>query len=175
MKILALDIATTTGVAVGSAGEAPVAWSKGLGKAPDERRFSNALRLTSSLLAEHEPDLLAVEAPVGGPKTSHYLVGLLACVRGCACNRGVPIMMCSIGSVRKHFLGKSLSTRDFPSLKPAAAKRAIKEQVMARCKLLGWDVADADAADACAVWDYAMAHSAPSAAYRTTPLFGGVK
>lgn len=154
MKVLALDIATVTGCAVGVAGDKPVAWSVDLGKAPDERRFSNVLRLTSDLLAEHAPDLLAVEAPVGGPKTSHYLVGLLACVRGCAWNRSVPVEMCAIASVRKHFLGKALSTKDFPGLKPAAAKRAIKEQVMNRCALLGWNVPDADAADAAAVWDF---------------------
>lgn len=155
--ILALDIATNMGVALGKPGATPIAWSVNLGKAPDERRFSKVLTVTSSLIAEHKPDLIALEAPVGGPKTSHYLVGLVACVRGVAFNRGVRVMSCPIGAVRKHFTGRNWTARDFPGMNKGAQKAAIKAQVMARCKLLGWDVRDTDAADAAATWDYACA------------------
>jgi Holliday junction resolvasome RuvABC endonuclease subunit len=158
MIVLALDIATSTGVAVGTAGSAPVAWSEDLGRGQiDDLRFSKALALVSSLLAEHKPDLVAVEAPVGGPQTSHLLVGLVACVRGCVANRGVPLVSYHSGSVRKHFLGRVLTVRDFPALSKGKAKQAIKAEVIKRCQLLGWDVPDHDSADAAALFDYAGA------------------
>jgi Holliday junction resolvasome RuvABC endonuclease subunit len=158
MIILALDIATSTGCAVGKAGGAPVAWSVNIGKGlTDDQRFSNILRLTSQLLEQHKPDMVAIEAPVGGRDTSHLLVGLAACVRGCVANRGVPLVSYHSGSIRKHFVGRTLTTRDFPTLSKAAGKMAIKAEVMKRCKLLGWDVPDHDSADAAALFDFAGA------------------
>ncbi len=160
MKIVALDIATNTGVAVGSSGGDPVCWSEDLGKGlSEDARFSKALSLTHNLIVKHTPDLVAVEAAVGGPNTSHFLVGLLACVRGCAFNRGVPVEVYHSGSIRKHFLGKVFTARDFPGVSKGAAKAAIKAKVVQRCELLGWTVPDHDAADAAALWDYAMAMS----------------
>ena len=170
MKILALDIASNTGIAVGSVGSIPLAWSENLGKAPDERRFSNVLRLTDRLIREHKPDFIAVEAAIGGKTTSHFLVGLVACVRGCAFNRGVPCEALHLGSIRKHFLGKALTTRDFPGLSHAKAKQAIKAEVVKRCNLLGWNPPDHDSADAMALLDYALALKAPK--YQARPLGG---
>lgn len=170
MKVLALDIATNTGIAVGKSGGDPVCWSENLGKGSDDRRFSNALRLTDRLIREHEPDLVAVEAAIGGKTTSHYLVGLVACVRGCVANRGVPCESMHLGSIRKHFLGTALTTKHFPGLKHADAKKAIKAEVVKRCELLGWEVPNHDAADAAALWDYACAMKAPG--YQATPHGG---
>lgn len=168
MKILALDIATNTGVAVGENGSAPVCWSESLGQAPDERRFSNVLRLLDRLIDEHKPDLIAIEAAIGGKHASQYLIGLVACVRGCAYLNNIQSEVYYLASIRKHFLGKALSVRDFPAMTRGNAKRAIKKAVMDRCALLGWKVSDDDAADAAALWDYAMSrsitkyHAAPS-------------
>ena len=175
MKILALDIATRTGVSVGSSGEAPVSWSVDLGKGRSEdARFSKALSLTHRMIECHSPDLIAVEAAIGGPNTSHFLVGLLACVRGCAFNRGIPVEVCSIGGIRKHFLGKNLTVRDYPGLSKDQAREQIKAEVMKRCSLLGWEAADDDAADAAALFDYACATFARG--YQAKPsggLFNG--
>lgn len=157
--ILALDVATRTGICVMRKGEnRPVAWSVDLGAGRSEdARFSAALVLTHGLIEKHKPDLIAIEGAVGGPKASAYLIGLVACIRGCAANRGIPVQSYPINSIRKHFLGRALGVRDFPALKPAAAKKAIKQAVMDRCRLLGWDVPDADAADAAALGDFACA------------------
>ena len=156
MIILALDIATQTGVSVGETGGTPVSWSVDLGhKKSEDQRFSKALSLAHCLIRDHSPDLIAVEAAIGGPNTSHFLVGLLACVRGCAFNRGIPVEVCSIGAIRKHFLGRQLTVRDYPGLSKAQARTQIKAEVMKRCALLGWEAADDDAADAAALWDYA--------------------
>ena len=169
MIIVALDIATQTGIAVGSPGGKPKAWSVDLGKGRGEdARFSKALVLTHELIERYRPDLIAVEAAIGGKFASAFLIGVVACVRGVAANRGVPVRSYTSGSVRKHFLGRALAKRDFPSLKPAAATKAIKGEVIARCRLLGWEVADDNAADACALWDFACA----TAGFQTAPSGG---
>lgn len=158
MKVLALDLATVTGCAVGEPNGVPVAWSVDLGtKKSEDDRYAAALRLTHDLITKHSPSHIAVEAPVGGPKTSHYLVGLFACVRGCARARGVPLEHYSIASIRKHFVGKNLTVKDYPGLKSGQAKRAIKDTVIARCRQIGLDPEDDNCADAFALLDYALA------------------
>lgn len=170
MKILALDVATNTGICVGTPGADPRCWSVNLGKAPDERRFSNILKLTQGLIETHSPDLIVIEAFIGGKNASAYLIGLVACVRGCAANRAIKTEMVFPATVRKHFLGKAMTSRDFPGLSTAKAKLAIKGAVAERCRLLGWNVETGDEADACATWDWACATYAPR--YQAKPLGG---
>lgn len=156
--ILSLDIATRTGIAVGKPGSVPVAWSEDLGKGRSEdARLSRMLALTSQLIEEHCPDLMAVEIPAIGERANLLLIGLAACARGVACNRGVVLLPCAANSVRKHFLGRALTARDFPALSRSKAKREIKNTVIRRCALLGWGDLDGDAADAAAQWDFACA------------------
>ena len=158
-----------TGVAVGKPGNAPTTWSVSLGKVgDDDAKFSHALVLTHKLIEEHRPRLLAIEAPVGGPKASHLLIGLVACIRGVARNRGVAVATYPINSIRKHFMGRALAKRDYPALSVYAAQKAMKSEVMQRCRLLGWDVPDDNAADAAALWDFACATSGN----QTTPAGG---
>ena len=175
MIILALDLASITGVAVGSPGGAPTAWSVDLGKARlEDFRFSQALVLTHKLIERHKPDLIAIEAPVGGPKTSHFLVGLVACVRGCACNRKVRIEAYNIAAIRKHFCGGHVTSAAYGHLEPkrrkAAARAAGKNLVMQKCRMLGWDAEDDNAADACALWD--LACSLESRAHQISTIGG---
>lgn len=162
MIILALDLASVTGIAVGLPGGAPTAWSFDLGAGRSEdHRFSQALVLTHKLIERHKPDLLAIEAPVGGPKTSHFLVGLVACVRGCAFNRKVRIESYNIAAIRKHFVGGHVTSAAYKHLDPKRrkneARKAGKNLVMNRCRQLGWQCDDDNAADAAALWDYACA------------------
>lgn len=155
--VLALDVATNMGICVGTVGAAPRAWSLSLGKGGEDARFSRILTITAKLLSEHKPDLVAIEAPIGGGMKSDYLIGLAACARGVCANRGIRSEICMISSVRKHFLGKNLTAKDFPGKDRAASKRAIKAQVISRCGMLGWYVEDDDAADAAATFDFACA------------------
>lgn len=157
MKVLALDIATQTGCAFGAASTSPLLWSVDLGESRSHNaRFAKAIQLTVSLIDKYDPDLVVIEAPVGGPKTSHLLVGLWACVSGAAGHKGKRVEKHDIAAIRKHFLGKHLTVKDFPHLKSVAAKkRAIKSAVINRCNLLGWTPPDDNAADAGALWDYA--------------------
>jgi len=170
MKIVAMDIATTVGLCVGESGAKPRAWHVNLGKAPHGRRFSEVLKLTQGLIQTHEPDMIVAEAAIGGPKASAYLIGLVACVEGVCWNRGVRFESAHLGTVRKHFIGKALSVKHFPHLKPAAAKKAIKAEVMKRCDMLGWPVETDDEADAVAIWDWAQATFARG--YHAVPIGG---
>ena len=49
-------------------------------------------------------------------------------------------------SIRKHFIGRGDLKRD-----------AAKARTMERCQRLGWQIANDNEADACAVWDFARA------------------
>jgi hypothetical protein len=182
MIILALDLAGVTGVAVGSPGGAPTAWSVDLGKSRSEdARFSQALVLTHKLIETHKPDLIAIEAPVGGPKTSHFLVGLVACVRGCAFNRKVRVEAYNIASIRKHFCGGHVTSAAYghikaPRARKEAARAAGKNLVMQRCRQMGWQADDDNAADAAALWDYACALASRSHQLTSIPgLFEGAR
>lgn len=171
MRVLALDIATNCGVAFGEAGAAPRAWSVDLGKgASDPARFAKAIGLARWACERFKPDLVAIEAPVGGVKTSHLLVGMWACVLGECQRSGVNVVKCDISSVRKHFLGKHLTTKHFPGLPVHRAKAQIKLSVVNRCRALGWDIEGHDAADAAAIWDYACAVHHPN--HHTTTIGG---
>lgn len=157
MKVLAFDTAIRTGVAFGCAGGVPKCFTVDLGKAQWDVRFAKTLRMVDHFAKQFEPDLIAVEAPAAGNFTNADLVGLTVCIRAQAARLGIRCEVYAANSVRKHFLGKALRAADFPGKTRGAAKSAIKAQVIARCRMLGWVVPDADAADAGALWDYACA------------------
>ncbi len=158
MRVLTFDIATSTGVAWGTAGETPLATTHDLGKGlSDAKRFAKVIEIAGDHIETYQPDLVAYEAPVAGKHANHLLIGLVGCVAGVAASYGHDPVKIDIGSYRKHFLGKHYIKRDFPTLKDAAARKAIKQLVIDRCELLGWSPDNDDEADAMALWDYAAA------------------
>lgn len=173
MNIVALDVATRCGVAVGRPQAAPRAWSEHLGET-DDARFAQALRLTDRLIREHRPEVVVVEAAIGGEKASHLLIGLVACVRGACTARGVEVESANIGAARKHFIGQHITSASTAfrhlrsqSARKAAARKAAKEAVMNRCRALGWPVRNDDEADAVALWDYAASRRSHAHAVMT--------
>lgn len=151
--IIGLDLATTTGVAVGRAGEVPMCETKFLGEAGKSQaaRFSQMLRLTKSLIEEHRPDLIAIEKPISaGPVGKEARVqmafGLRGNVLAMANIMGVRCKEYAVQDVRQHFIGE----RNLP-------RAVAKEHVMARCGLIGWSVDNDNEGDAAAVWEYARA------------------
>lgn len=168
--VLAFDTAIKCGAAVGRPGEKPHTFTVDLGKADWNTRFSRCLRMVDHCIAKFKPDLIVVEAPAQGGFANSDLVGLTVLVRGQAALRGVRCEAIMANSVRKHFLGRALRASDFPGKSHAAAKGAIKAQVIGRCLALGWDVRDADAADAAALWDFAC--SRISKAHQITSVGG---
>ena len=76
---------------------------------------------------------------------------------GTVADEGVLVQEARIQSVRKHFLGKHLTARDFPSLSAKDSRLEIKQRVIARCNQIGWQPRSDDEADAMAIWDYGCA------------------
>lgn len=155
---MAFDIATQTGVAFGPAGGTPRVVSVDLGKGLSEaQRFSRMIRMADQFLTMHKPDLVVYEAAIGGQNSSQYLIGLVSCLRAVAADHKLDAKPVYLAGVRKHFIGKNLTVKDFPVLNRGSAKKEIKRVVMNRCRALGWDIDDDNEADACAAWDYACA------------------
>ena len=154
MKIIAFDMGTATGVAIGDSGGAPLCHTERLGKPgePHGARFAQALRMTSRLIKQHQPELVALEMPIvtgvkGSQNRAFLSMGLRGCIMGMCHARGIRFTEYPVQSIRKHFIGQG-------NMKRREAKRA----TLNRCKLLGWHAATEDEADAAAVWDDARMH-----------------
>jgi hypothetical protein len=171
-NVLAMDLATVTGWARGSVGSTPVSGSIRFGtrESGDGEVFGQAIGWMSKLLEmAPRPDIIVLEAmlPPGAKvgatnsSTRDRLAGLHAIVRGVAHIRGISEIACySVGDIRHHFIGER-------SLRRAQAKAAI----VLRCEMLGWQVVDNNAADACAAWSYACSIIDPTQALKVSPLF----
>lgn len=167
-KILAFDTAISTGCAFGVSGGKPTAWTVNLGKATWDRRFARTLLMVERYVRQFQPDLVVVEAPSQGSFGNPDLGGLATCVRAQAARMGVAVEVYYPGSIKKHFLGKGFTSKDFPHLTRPKAKAEIKRLTVARCYALGIEVQGHDEADAVALWSYAAAqHGA-----QTMPAWG---
>lgn len=110
---------------------------------------------------------VAIEAPLflGEGSNAHTigaLMQLTGAIRCVAKRAGCTINLYGSSTVRKTFIGKG-------NLKSKEAK----QQVMDRCRLLGWAFQDDNQADANAVWCHAMSLRYPTWAPLQTPLFKG--
>lgn len=183
-KIIALDLASKVGIAVGEPGAVPLLWTHPLGRVggTQDARFAACLRLTGDLIQAHGPGEIVIEKPIHGQRTraknarnpdaleaertNFFLVGLRACVRGVANLHGVPVHDHAVSTVRLHFIGHGM-------LKREAAKAA----VMARCRQLRWAPDGEDSADAAALWDYAcsMRSRSHALANQDNGLFASIR
>lgn len=139
--ILALDLATTTGVAFGPPCEPPRAWSFTVrGKHPE--KFTVFTQAIATLMRSHKPKHVVIEAPfVSKPDVARVLMGMRGVVMGAAGLYGVTAEERQISAIRKHFIGDSGGKRE-----------EAKRRVMQRCRDLGWPVQSDDEADAIALW-----------------------
>ncbi len=152
--VLALDVAQKMGVAEGRPGEVPRLTTVDFGTTDLHRFYGSLTQWMASRLIDGAPDLIAIEAPIAPSAafgyTSHdttmttiggfgILIGIIVC-------KSIPFEVVPISTWRKHFLGKG----NFPS-------KIAKAMAIDRCKLLGWDPPDHNAAEAGGIWDYAGA------------------
>jgi hypothetical protein len=151
MKVLALDIATRTGWAVGEPGATPVSGSIRFANpgAEHEVIFAEALKWVSATIKDHRPDVVVWEAPlVPGFKkgktnanTTRLLYGLPAVIGAVARLLCVPdIREVEARTVRKFFIGRN---------PPRALAKKLTKQ---RCRDVGWQPSDDNEADALAIW-----------------------
>ena len=160
-SILALDIATNLGWALGRPGERPAAGSLRVAPqgATEEEIGAGAARWLLDMLTVSPVDALYFEAPLDprhmGKRTNFstatVLIGLAFMLSTLAHMRGVArIRKVQVRDARKHFLGAHLRGEDG------------KAAVLRRCLDLGWAGSgnarfDDNAADALAVWSFACA------------------
>jgi hypothetical protein len=173
MRILALDPATTTGIADGIAGATPTLSKIRFRHTVDETAeiiFGRAALWFAGYLEADDPPIamVAIEAAlvpsqVAGVTTfdtSLIAMGLQGLFHGLARARGIDTMRAPIAAWRQFFLG---STR----MRRAEAKKA----AIRNCALLGWGDVGPDAADAAGIWSWAVAMNFPHKAPRPEPLF----
>lgn len=120
------------------------------------------------IISTYKPELIAYEAPVMGGsgrgvtmsmEVSFVLIGLAFLTETIAASYKVRCVRAHVATVRKHLLGSGRPTNP-------------KEAVMARCKLLGFDIANHDEADATALYLWAKATYDKDFRYeKATPLF----
>ena len=171
MKLMALDLATNTGVAIGDVSGSPLCHSESLGKAAGSQgaRFSEALYMTRRLIEQHKPDAIAIEAAVitgvvGGQARLESALGIRGVVMCVAHVKRVAVYEHAVVSIRKHFIGSG-------KVKRAEAKAA----TIARCRQLGWHVANDNEADAAALWDFTRAKLRLGATPSAGGLFDGAR
>jgi crossover junction endodeoxyribonuclease RuvC len=171
MIIMALDLASTSGWAVGEPGSTPAHGSHRFASAgaSHESIFAAAIKWTSDQITHYAPSLIVWEAPLAtsmkrgttNVNTTTLLYGLPAVVGAVAYLRGVyDVRKADTKSVRMHFLGEN----------PKRARA--KPLLMHQCRVMGWEVEDDNEADALATWHYMCSLIEPKLALRPTPLFG---
>jgi hypothetical protein len=152
-RVLALDLATTTGWAYGTPGSIPqcghLRFSKpGTSRAATYRVFRRWLDETWGA-REEIPELIVYESPaVGmhmGGKTNvdtlKLLSGLAEHLEEWAYQK-TELREASVSQVRSHFIGQNLKSK------------IAKPMVFEQCLALGWEVETTDESDACALWHY---------------------
>jgi hypothetical protein len=151
--IIALDIASNTGIAEGFPGSVPKLHSQkfildddvsvtiGYGRAVGW--FARRLQIVEPVAVFAEE---AVPAFAFGGRTNHdatmIRLGLYGALTGVARAKGIPVVPASIARVRTVILGRS------HGFKGDEAKR----EVFRACQARGWTPANKDESDAAAVW-----------------------
>lgn len=153
IKVLALDLATSTGFAVGNVRGDPVAWTLHLKAKPHDLRFREFGLALNDVIEEHRPTHVVAEAGFvnivknkwgksqAGP-AEKVLFGLRGAAMTVAGIWGLRTEELTVGEVRKHFLG----------VVPKKSEDQ-KKAVMTRCRTVGWGYDDNNSADALALWD----------------------
>lgn len=154
MKILALDLSTTTGWACGEPGANPTHGTLRLPKTDkDIGAYAVAFtNLLGPLLDEHEPDRVCFESPIKPVVTSIYALrkttGLAYHTEFICKIRGIPCSETPMQTARST-LGCTWPKR---GLTRKQRRDHWKAEVMRLCRAMGWEPRDDNEADALCVW-----------------------
>lgn len=171
--ILALDVATNTGVAQGVAGQTPILQSLDWRRNASEdvpALCGRAARWMADRTRDNRPDLVVIEMPIApaamqGRTTNDTTMTLLA-LYGVFCGivmaKQIPLIPVAISTWRKYALGHG-------NLKTKEAKAAAVEL----CRKLRWTAHDHNAAEAGCIWLWGCSQVAPRNVQRAEPLFLG--
>src|SRR5262245_41371928 len=170
-RILALDLASRTGIAAGIAHETPclsfVDFAQP-GDRSDADVFARTVHWAADYLDQHAPHVIAIEAPV--PKFDKSLQqGIRGIVLGLAHCRHVRSLEVEVQTWRKYALGFG----NHPG-------KIAKARCVELCQRLGWELPiggkrtglpDHNAAESACIWIWACARIDPKNAIRIEPLF----
>lgn len=177
MRTLALDLATTTGFALGDTTGIIVSGSRRFPSYGDEiGRFAFAYRSwLKAGLRRHKPEMLVYEQPILGHTalyTARKLYGMawetelavIDLMKTGDLGQDFIVNEVNISDWRTHFLG-----RGYPR-----ERKELKLAVMQMCRVRGFafEEGNDNEADALAILDYALACIQPDQAILATPLFG---
>lgn len=153
MIVLALDISSKIGFAVGPPGRKPIFGTHPLPKSFDPNDFGQrfaAFRVwLLDMMILHRPNMLAFEEPIA-PRgvnmasswtTIRFLIGLVSIAEEAAGAMHVDTTEANVSTVKKHWAGSG---------------RADKRDMIAACNRMGWHVATDHEADAIGLWDYTI-------------------
>lgn len=147
--ILALDLAMSTGVALGPPNGTPRAWTVKMKGADRDDKYAFWMNEIDRIVHKYRPLHIAYEAQyIGKPNAAEWLFGLAGVTRAVAANwryayPRMTIQAVGINTARKHFTGNG-------GLQRKEAKKAVQD----RCDALGWKYKNDDESDALGIWDF---------------------
>lgn len=153
--VLALDLASKTGVAEGRLGEIPRLTTidfRGDDGLPG--LYGRATLWMAQKVRDNRPDLVVIEKPVPPSSAKGYTnhdttmitIGMFGIVCGIISCKSIRLEVAPISTWRKHFIGKG----NHPGI-------IAKQLALQRCQLLGWKASDHNSAEAGGIWDWACA------------------
>jgi len=172
--ILALDVATNTGICDGVPGCTPklstVSWRRD--KSDDVAAiYGHAIGWMAARLKDDPPALVVIERPVPpsgafgatNHQTTLITIGLFGVFCGVASAKSIEVLEAPISTWRKFALGAG-----------NLAGKVAKQRAVELCAHLSWQAQDHNAAEAACIWLYACSLRAPQVAHRPEPLFTAI-
>ncbi len=172
--IVGMDIATTTGVAYGSAIGKPSmrTWDLRKGGKSRPHRLALLAEFCFDFFGSFNVDMLFYEQGLSlaagmeiGMKEETFamLRGAIGVVEAVAAKCKIPIIKAvSVQDARRHLLGAG-----------RIPKGEGKKLVFDRCRALRWPVTNEDESDAAAIWSLGCGEANPLSSAMVTPLFSG--
>jgi len=173
MRLLALDIAATTGFAFWpSERPMPECGSHKIRCDYLGERAAKFVDWLAPLIAAKEIDVLAIEAivPMRGATSLDALEWLYGCswrVKELCWRRNIQLLRVGVGQWRSFFIGRAHAPREIEKPK---RRKWLKDAVKEKCRERGWSPCDDNAADALGLADYVRAKLDPDYGAATTPL-----
>ena len=169
--VLALDLASVTGWALGEPGSEPTHGTHRFAAkdASHEAVFYKCMLWTQETIIKHNPGLIVWESPLASNfgKKGETNIDTTALLHGLPAIVGAIAYMYKIYDVRK--AATSAIRQHFINCNPKRAEA--KPMVMEQCRAMGWEVEDDNEADALATWSYMCSLLEPKQAMRPTPLW----
>jgi len=169
VKILALDLATQLGWAVGTPADGPEWGTHRLPKTGEDIGKFLAVydKWLIRMLDWYAPDLVVVEKPINMTNARSTiwvrlkLNGLVSHTEFRCHTSGFECAWADNWDWKRHFVGYTFGkkTKPYP--------------VFQACKYRGWKAVTTDEADALGIWDYSICNLIPEKAHESTPLFAG--